>query len=284
MQQRGIVIGGVIEPQLTSDGAARFTSHNLSPTLIRTALLYWDKVDIPRNNLVYIRLDNEVENLIKDGLILSTTQTLEDMFEGHSGELRLGGEDLINMSLNHIYKTLIDHNKKEAGLWAFIQQSSEIVIPDGLAVPTRQTIIELYNLLPQPSDSVPLDKIILFREKYISELYSLRFVIERLYKEIGDSKDAAHSFALIKDELTRTLTDIHKAMESSFVTRLLDKFEFKLDVLPIIQSAFGDSGISGAISAGKMFMKVGTSKVPYGLPKSLTPYVYLVRQLKELSN
>lgn len=276
MKERGIVIGGVLEPALLPDGTVSITSHNLSSTLIRTSLLYWEKIDIPRNCFIFVNLGSEIENLIKDGILQSSIKTMQEIGSGS-----FSGFDLANISLHHVVQTLVNHNQREPGQWALIQQSDELLIPDSLATTSRKLMVELYDALPQPDDSVPLDKIIYFRERYRGELLALRAVMDAMYQDILNAKDSDHALVMVQDKLSKTLTDLQRAMQGSFVTKILSRVEFKLDAIPII-STIVSGGIDLPLSSAKMFLKSGKTKVPFGLPESLRPYVYLVRQSKEL--
>lgn len=200
MKQRGLVLsesefdlGNIAEGNRGSITTSPKT--RISPEELRRFILYWDKIDLPRNNRLITGLSPELEYLKNVGFLEQTSYTVE-FFNSSVG-------------FKILAETLKQRNEQNPGGWAILQkgydQTKSVSDQD-----TRTVEVELYGLLPVPPSDTPFDEILDFKEKRRSELYALRIHMDELYQGIASSADLprAKDTAIIK--LQRSLGDLHK--------------------------------------------------------------------------
>ncbi len=103
--------------------------------------------------------------------------------------------------------------------------------------------IRFKKILPVPKYSVPIEKVIKFREKRKDELLSFREIIDELCKKISEAeneKEINHIMIKYKEKLERELNTIKNSMEKSNIDFALSSVKSLLlanDILahPVLQ-------------------------------------------------
>jgi hypothetical protein len=278
--------GIIITPKFDFDGT---TLHfpglvGIDPVSLRQYLLYWDKIDFPNNNLIGIGSSSDIQFLI-DQNILSRTEIKFSNFHG-------------NIGYGYIYsqiEALKLKNRSEPGQWSLAQTGNHLFIPDDVSDETKTFEIELYNMLPVPSEFVSLDDIILFKNRYNDELIAFRSQMDELYLGIINSGDIPRARIMALTRLEQAIKDLNIVANESFASRLLSSLKVELNLPSLLATAITGSftgaafGLSpeigaaiGATSAAIKFDLSLTKKVR-GLPKELKAYAYLHRIERELN-
>ena len=163
--ERGLVISCPINISGTS---LFLKSSTLDPQELRFALLFWDKLDFPTNNLISIGTDQNAEFLAGEGILTRTRVQVQgggDMAQGYAG------------AHVHAYRTL---DEREPGVWSLGKGENSVSFSDTDVEHGRGALIGLYKAIPVPDKEVPLQDILEFREKRHAELLALRHHIEAI--------------------------------------------------------------------------------------------------------
>lgn len=113
MLEKGIIIA----PSFTiHDGGCRI--HGVSPLSLRQSLLFWDKIDVPANNAVYIGLDPDMQ-FLSDAGVLQQTLISVPQFSGNLA-YRIIADQLAALRIN---------DAREPGEWSISQCSNALLMP-----------------------------------------------------------------------------------------------------------------------------------------------------------
>jgi hypothetical protein len=152
---------------------------SISKEELRYYILYWDKVVIPGNNLVYIAVPEE-EELIASQAIARPRVQFQGTYQGSQvTDAILGCQALIAGKL--VQDKTVD--------WVLHQIGDSLALPSKF-VSQRDTIrVALANTLPVPDAGVPVQEILKFKQSRKDELVELHDSIDELYFEVLNSPD-----------------------------------------------------------------------------------------------
>ncbi|MEG0259612.1 MAG: DUF6236 family protein [Lysinibacillus sp.] len=277
---RGIVINPKFE--ILEEGVLLKTTH-IEPEDLRKYLLFWDRIDFPSNNVIYLGDNVESQFLINAGIMQRTMHQLN----GFSGNMEHLFADLQ-------YKTFLDNNKKEKGMWSIAQTSNQLILNPNDLIKKRAIEFELINCVPIPTVDVPLETILEFKTRRNDELLAFRNAIDKLYEEIINSLDDDRAKQRIFTEIQLNSNDLIRVMGESRIKMILQniKAEFSLTDLakgigagifatsvldiPAVASVVGVSILS------TVNVKVDDLFQPKGITDELKPYAYLYHAHKQL--
>jgi hypothetical protein len=218
--ERGIIANpGVINPL-----PAGFTmERSITIEEISYYILYWDKVVIPGNNLVYIGVPQE-EELISCGAITRPRVQFNGSFQG----------DMVTnaiLSCQGIVARELARDRKVD--WVLHQAGNDLCIESEYIEKKDILRFDLINALPVPLEGTPLNEILEFRHRRKSELSQLHSLLDELYidilkspDQILASKQATHKLAShIKDLDTVTGERFKKTRKYDLSTSLNVNFE-----------------------------------------------------------
>ncbi|MBL1218385.1 MAG: hypothetical protein D8M59_12925 [Planctomycetes bacterium] len=239
MSVRGIVIGPRLEFTAKSVSIRSFDQ-----AALRQYLLYWDKLDWPKNNRISVN-DQEYENLqlLTDVGVLERTDV-------RFAERGIGIAQALWWSQ---MLTLAARDEKEPGRWAIGQHLSAYWGPSENTVERRLIEVELYNAIPVPKADVPFERILGFKAKRRSELLSLRAHMDDLYQSIIAAGDIPRAKTTAIDKVQNAIQDLHAVFGESFSSRLLASVKVELNVHGLL------SGAVGALAAGCVATSFGFS-------------------------
>jgi hypothetical protein len=194
---RGIIIHS--PTTINADGTITVKQSNLDSQDLRSALLYWDKLSFPRNQVIYIGGGPEAKELVNCGIMERPTIDV----------IPSGDSDLIMTSAEAI--ALQQYDQKEPGVWS-VGSGANSLSYSGSKSGTG-TGLELYNSLPIPGENVPLVEILDFKERRRSELLMFRSHMDSMISAITSADDSGE--ALIKalkdlDEACANLISVTK--------------------------------------------------------------------------
>lgn len=282
MNTRGIVI----TPRFDFDGQ---TLHfpglvGIDSISLREYLLYWDKIDFPDNNVISIGSSSDVQFLMNAGVLTRTDVRLVNFRE--------------NIGYCYIYaqvEALRIKSRDEPGQWSLAQAGNYLFIPPELSRETRSIEIELYNVLPVPSEDVSLEDILKFKERRRSELLAFRMFMDELYIEVIASGDIPRAKSAALNRLEVSLQDLNKAVNEYWISKWMSSLKVELNIPNIITHAiaggtmsvaFGISpAVGAAIGAASAAIKfdLPVMRKADGLPAELKDFAYLHRIEKELN-
>lgn len=273
MSSRGIVI----TPRFTVSGTSLQFSGviGIAADDLRFYLLYWDKIDYPKNNIIHVTSSLD-EQFLVEAEVMSRTNIAINV----SGRLE-------TLYVSAQLEALRQLNTREPGQWSLAQTSNAFYLPPSESTETRSIEFELFSVLPVPTKNIALDDILRFKEKRHDELLRLRIAMDELYLNVDSSNDIprAKNAAILK--LEETLKDLNRVANESWTTRLVPnmKVEFSLsDIVShvatgeLVGQKFGVAlGVGAAIGAASAFVKLGFGKVRRvkGLPDELKDFAYL---------
>ena len=273
MSSRGIVV----TPKFTVSGTSLHFPGlvGIAPDDLRFYLLYWDKIDYPNNNLIHIASSPNDQFLIDAGVMTRTNIAVNAS----------GGMETLYVSAQ--LDALRQLNTRDPGQWSLAQTSNAFYLPESESTETRSIEIELFSVLPVPTENVALEDILRFKEKRHDELVRLRIAMDKLYLDVDRSNDIPRAKNAAIIELEETLKALNRVANESWTTRLLPnlRVEFSLSELAgsaaageLVGQRFGITpGVGAAIGAVSAAVKLGygTVRRVKGLPDELKDFAYL---------
>lgn len=166
---RGVIAAPAI---INVQGNGFVMERGLSEQEIRYYALYWDRIVIPGNNLIYVGLPDE-KILIESGVIERPRVTFQGSFMG----AEVGHSFAKAQSV--VAKELIE--KEKSIDWVLHQIGNNLNIPNEYVEQKHSLRFELVNLLPVPSGDTPIEEILDFKERRATELNALHTAIELAY-------------------------------------------------------------------------------------------------------
>jgi hypothetical protein len=282
MTARGIVVA----PRFEFDGQ---TLHfpglvGVEAEDLRKYLLYWDKIDYPNNNLIGTGTGPNEHFLIEAGVLRRT----DIRFTSFSGNIGYG-------YILAQAQALQINNQREPGLWSMVQTANRLFLPSEVSHETRALEIELYNVLPVPSEEVSLEDILRFKERRNDELLALRAAMDELYLEVIDSSDVPRAKTAALRRLENSLRNLHTATNESWASKLLASLRVELNMPNIATHAVVGAALAptvldispslgaalGATAAAIKF-EFRTTRKADALPPELKDFAYLQSAEREL--
>jgi len=237
MKPRGLVLsetkfdlGNTLEANSGSFTTSPET--RISAEELRRFILYWDKIDLPKNNRLITGLSPELEYLKKIGFLEQTLFTVE----------------FLNSSVGFkiLTETLRLRNEQSPGGWAILQKgfSEAKSILDG---DTKTVEVELYGLLPVPPSDTPFDEILKFKEKRKSELHALRIYMDELYQTIASSTDLPRAKDTAVLKLEKSLDDLHKVTKERWSIFKLSNMKTEIKISDVAYGTMAGLGLASSI-------------------------------------
>jgi hypothetical protein len=192
---RGLVI---YPPMKVTATGAKFGTH-LDAQELRFALLFWDKLDYPSNNLVYAAPDPNAEFLIRAGVLQRTHAQMVGEFSGG---------DVFRLPFLRALEML---DEKEPATWSVATGERSISFLDSELQSGRGALVSLHRAIPVPDQDVPLDDILKFREKRRSELLAFRYHLDGIYNIVTNAADCALVLNSETEALERAAIDFIKS-------------------------------------------------------------------------
>ena len=183
----------------------------IDPQELRFALLFWDRLAWPSNNLLHIGDSPETEFLAQEGVL--SRPMIRVTGSCHMGQ---------GVAQAHI-DAFMQLDRDHPGMWALAQGERSFLFDSGLAQPDRGILVELYRAIPIPDKDIPLQDILEFRQARRPELLRLRTALDDLYTHVTNSADPSFELRRRVDEIQTSCGDLIKlAKESAHPFRLSD--------------------------------------------------------------
>lgn len=247
---------------------------------IRQSILYWDKIDIPDNNLLGSSMSADEQFLESEGILQRTLVN----FNAKNGIM-------INADLfNTMQNAVLDYNNKRPGeVWTLGQNSKSLILPREHAIETETIQIELCNCLPVPDQNTPFENILKFKEQRQDELNEFRKVLDDMYDSILKSDNPELSKNRSIEKLQNKLILIDRLMNESKMHKMMSNVKIKLNASSMIHMGlkalflYGTGKLVGlpdmatAIGAlaSTLVVSYEKSMKPKEIPDSIKDYAYL---------
>lgn len=211
--------GLIISAPINIDKGAIQASSDLDKGLLRSQLLFWDRLVWPTNRLIHLAGGNDEEFLISCGIIsrpdYTVSNTSDDIFQrGH-------------------VKAFDDLNEKEPGQWAMSLGEGSLNVIDDAIVSNRGTLIQLIKAIPVPDKDVPLNDVLEFKEKRRDEMLSLRIALDNIYNRIINSKDSEHALNSALNEIQLCCADAVRVAKETGLPFKLSSWDLNISLDPI---------------------------------------------------
>ncbi|HAU1603701.1 TPA: hypothetical protein JBJ19_02365 [Legionella pneumophila] len=215
--ERGIILSPEVEIDIVSN-VINLVSSAPDPKLLRHAILYWDKIDFPTNNVLSVDLSPDMDFLKQEGIVQQT-----DIRINQSG-------DLATLYVQAQFNAFELLNQKDPDKWTIGQHAKNLITPPTTNFIEKQIIeIEINSLLPVPPDDIPLDDLLEFKKKRKDEFALLRISIDKLFDKALKWESLPRGRDEAINSLQTAITDIQKLVDASWLTRgSFLKWEFTL--------------------------------------------------------
>lgn len=200
---RGIIASpGIIRPL----PQGFIMERSISREELRYYLMYWDRVVIPGNNLVYIGIPEE-EAMISAGAIERPRLTFQGSFQG----------DQIAYAILSCQALAAKELVRDKSIdWVIHQFGDECVLPAEYSLQKNTIRVDLASALPVPSPDTPVEEILEFKTKRKDELRELHEELDRLYEEVLLAPDQDLASRKAVADLARLLDNLDKLTRERF--------------------------------------------------------------------
>ena len=224
---------GLVLPQLLSPGEDVLQPQRPDPEVYRSAVLFWDKIDLPDNNLFSFERTPD-ENFLESAGVLKST------FIGFNGTFG-GGESAREV----VVKTFEALDEKFPGAWAVGGPMGQSAFGSRYTEAGRGLLFELTDAVPVPQRDVPLNEILEFKERRRAELLSLRWHLENVYQAISSAPDRPLAARTEMGRLDRAIADHVKVISEERFRLAIGQVQAKLSVADGFQ-ALAAVGVASA--------------------------------------
>ncbi len=226
--QRGIIgAPGVIVRR----GNGLFCERGLSDEEIRYYIMYWDKVVIPSNNFVNVKLPGEKELLSLGAL---SRPKIKFPFDGsYSGK---GFANAVLSCQSIMAQRLISEINTD---WVVHQIGNKLEILPNFSAKNKILQMFLIGALPVPTSEIPIEDILNFKEKRHNELNELHNAIDDLYCDILKNPDQAFATKKAMARLKESILNLESTTKERFnnFKQYNLEIQFNLSGKDLMQSA-----------------------------------------------
>ncbi|WP_340316372.1 DUF6236 family protein [Rhizorhabdus argentea] len=264
--QRGLLVSPPMKINVQTN-ELNIASGALDSVELRSALLFWDRLDWPTNNLVHVGHAEEIEFLMAQGVFSRTSVA----FQG-SGEMG-------NLMLKCIQHAFSDLNERDGGRWAMSRGDKSLsVVGDELA-PDSGLMLRLYKAIPVPDAEVPFEEILRYRDRRRPELLALRAAIDDIYQTMLAASDQPLSELSAIDRLNASIADLLMASKENRFKQLLTDTTISFDwrgalvggwaahaagvQIPLVASAGVGAGLAISTTLGSLRKRKTASPYEY---------------------
>lgn len=281
---RGLILTSKIEPLENGVGV----HGGPDPQELRYALLFWDKLVWPTNNMIHAGGDQDTD-------FLQSAKILERPRYQFPGGL-VTAEPFVRSQLEEFKK----RNDSGKGIWDICQNTATLLSEVGELTDKSGIGIELVDAIPVPDKDVPLNEILEFKSKREDEFKALRAELDNLGGAILKAEHPDTELQRVSVEIDKACADALKVcaewqcpVRLSNVKMALDLKPFELvagamatpliasaPVLTLTQSVL--VGITGAAYAAKSALKITADIGLQSIRRRQSPFAYVAHLHKEL--
>lgn len=275
--KRGIVISPPFEV-LTGGGIS--CGGNPSPADLRKYLLYWDEIDYPSNNFVYVDGGQDIDFLIETKIASRTHIQFQGAMSSGNGEFFLMAQQA----------AFEKHDKEQPGAWSVAQLGATPYFPN--TRPSLAIEYQLWNALPVPQADVPLNEILEFKAKRHAELLALRVYLDEMYQSVISSADIPRAANTQITKLEGALKEIDRTLGESGIRKVITSLRGFIagEFTNIAGTGLGAAGVAPFIEISPLVAAVAGAGIAFAVkpvlspraPKESHPLMYVASVRKEL--
>ncbi|MFI0371242.1 DUF6236 family protein [Actinomadura sp. 1N219] len=116
-----------------------------------------------------------------------------------------------------------------------------------------EIVARLYRTLPAPASSVPIEKILEFREQRRPELLALRAAMDELGRSVTEAQNTVEALGRAKENLEQELIALHRVFNQAKIRKLASSAQIYLSLDDLAATKAIWPAI-GTITAGTMHM------------------------------
>src|SRR5690606_28875201 len=227
--ERGIIAspGRVVQ---NNNGALKLAK--VDSTDINYFLLYFDKVVIPQNNLIFLE-DEIMRSLVSEKIIDSPLVRIE------SYNSRTDPVDVFTQARTITANKIISDDPFND--WTIHQIDDEPELVKKGVTKFNSLRVEFLNCLPVPSKNVSYEEILRFKNDRRSELAELHKGLDELYLDVLRSPDYEFARRREVSELQKALANVHRVSKEKF--KFLTNYSLTTDLNINYQSILASVGV-----------------------------------------
>ena len=208
----------------------------IDPLELRRAVLFWDRLNKPSNNLITFGLSDDEEFLVKCG-ILEEMKVRAKPISGKFGFI---------YSQQHL-AAFSELEKREPGHWSMSEGENSFNLQAGSGFSDgRGALVELHRAIPLPTKDVPLEDLLNFKEKRRDEIISLTLELDGLFSRVTNAQDTQFELARAAREIDQRCSDVISVGKEAKIKFSLSDFTYGVS-LEINSTNLLASGAVGAI-------------------------------------
>jgi hypothetical protein len=216
---RGVIASASV---ITTSGDTAHFGNPLTAEQVRYYTLYWDRIIIPANNLIYQVIPDE-EILIETGVIERPTITL-GLRESYYGSAQIGQACLEAQA--QAARRLIQNDRNTD--WVLHQFGNDLIVPVSEQEERNSLRFELISQLPVPKKDVPIVEIFEFKARRRDELDNLHAHLDQLYLDILQSSDKEFATSKAKLALEKSVQDLNTVASERW--NVTTKYDFSAQI------------------------------------------------------
>lgn len=223
---RGIILGPDAEIDVRTNKIFIRTSEP-NPGLLRHALLYWDKIDFPQNNIIHVG-STDIDFLKQAGAAQTT-------------QIRMtGGGDMAALYVAAQFAAFHQLNDQSPDMWTLGQQAKDFNGISSEITRAQLAEIEINGVLPTPPNDTPLADILELKAKRHDEFRTLRIAVDELYDEVLTSTQLPRAESAAMHRLQSVIKDIRACVDATWLDRIQSsiKFDYNLSE-PLVRGSAG---------------------------------------------
>ena len=207
---------------------------------LRTALLFFDKFDVPTQNMFGGTEWCESE-LRRVGILTPSVAN--------------GGGDMAAYLRVLPFHTFEARERSEPGLWALARPAQALGFPAESLQPHSAVSLTLQNALPTFSRDVPLEDILEFKHRAKSELLALRSHFDDLCVEVGQAGTNSFEHSVVFRRFEKSLKDHIDLMNQSNRAKVWQSLKASCDLPSGVGAgagAFSETIVTGTLDIGTL--------------------------------
>lgn len=212
---RGIIAAaGIVKRQ----NQGFLMERSISTEELNYLIMYWDKIIIPSNNLVYIGVPNE-EILISSQAIERPKINCQGSFNG----------DMITDLLLSSQSIVADELMKDKTMdWVIHQIGDQGIYQKEFNKKKNILQFDILNALPVPSKDTDINEILNFKEKRKDELNELHNTLDEIYLDILSAPDSDFKSKKSVSLLKKNIESLNKVSSEKF--KSTKKYDLKTEL------------------------------------------------------
>ncbi|MFG1376349.1 DUF6236 family protein [Xanthobacter autotrophicus] len=268
MAERGLVISCPIIAHQDRRGL-QLRDTNLDPQDLRFSLLFWDKLNWPKSNVLSIESSGDAEYLSQIGIL-----------ERRNMPTPIGTFSLEKVFLDGHVRAYKDLDRLEPGVWSLGKGENSIDFGPNDLEEGRGVLVRLYNAIPVPSRDVPIEDVLNFKAKCMDELIELRLHLDDIYEKIISSKDGDLALEREIVRLDKSISDYLKKSKGFNIPFIGSSFDANINVSAAAFSGIGifsaTLSLTAALTAGAVAgFGIGPTISLKGRQEVSTPFRYI---------